>query len=146
MMYTSIFVFLMWTSLFVDVYSFRALCRVIENNSPQTLSSFGRSAYSRAYSRLSLSANSNGSETIVDRCTRLIQESLNPLNLQVLSSNDDPNGAHIKIECISEQFEGKSTLQRQRLIYKSIWDLMESNAVHAVDSIVAKTPTEMGLK
>ena len=40
-------------------------------------------------------------------------------------------------------FEGKTTLQRQRLIYKSIWDLMESNAVHAVDSIVAKTPGEL---
>ena len=28
----------------------------------------------------------------------------------------------IRIECVSEEFTGKSAVQRQRLIYKAIWD------------------------
>lgn len=28
----------------------------------------------------------------------------------------------VQIECISEAFQGKSTLQRQKLVYKAIWD------------------------
>jgi len=63
----------------------------------------------------------------------------------VKASSDDPNGSHITVECISQEFEGKSTLQRQRLIYKAIWDEMSNGgAVHAVDSIVAKAPSEVG--
>ena len=82
--------------------------------------------------------------TVVSRCTKLITESLNPVECVVTASDDDPNGSHIQIVCISDIFDGKSTLQRQRLIYKAIWDEM-SGPVHAVDSIIAKTPKEMGL-
>jgi acid stress-induced BolA-like protein IbaG/YrbA len=48
--------------------------------------------------------------------------------------------------CVSKHHhhQGKNVVQRQRLIYKAIWDEM-SGPVHAVDSIIAKTPTEMGL-
>ena len=110
------------------------------------------------------------SETVVSRCTKKIVDSLNPVECTVTSTDDDPNGSHvsptfrskefnratiwpihlapsifqIQIVCIADVFEGKSSLQRQRLIYKAIWDEM-SGPVHAVDSIIAKTPTEMGL-
>jgi acid stress-induced BolA-like protein IbaG/YrbA len=70
---------------------------------------------------------------------------LNPLKVQVLASNDDPNGSHVNILCIAEEFTGKNTVQRQRLIYKAIWDELSGGPVHAVDSIVAKTPKEAGL-
>lgn len=50
----------------------------------------------------------------------------------------------IQIVCISSEFEGKNSVQRQRLVYKAIWDEM-SGPVHAVDSIIAKTPSEAGL-
>ena len=64
----------------------------------------------------------------------------------VKSSNDDPNGAHITIECISEKFKGLRSMQRQQLLYKAIWDEMsDGGQVHAVDSIIAKTPEEVGL-
>ena len=51
-------------------------------------------------------------------------------------------GGHFTIEVVSEQFEGKSTLQRQRMVYKAIWDLMagDNAPLHAVDSMVCKTP------
>jgi BolA protein len=81
-------------------------------------------------------------DTVVGRCTTKIQAALNPTMIQVTASNDDPNGSHIQIVCVSKEFEGKNTLARQRMIYKAIWDEM-AGPVHACDSIVAKTPTEM---
>eukprot|EP01033_Poteriospumella_lacustris_P008419 gene8417-6080_t len=42
------------------------------------------------------------------------------------------------------QFEGKSVVQRQRMVYKAIWDEL-NGPLHAVDSIVAKTPKEAGI-
>jgi stress-induced morphogen len=50
----------------------------------------------------------------------------------------------IRVDVVSEEFTGKTTLQRQRLVYKAIWEEL-NGPVHAVDSIVAKTPKEAGL-
>ena len=65
----------------------------------------------------------------------------------VTGHNDDPNGSHIQITCISNEFKGKTIVQRQRLIYKAIWDEMSGPTapVHAVDSIIAKTPEEANM-
>ena len=54
----------------------------------------------------------------------------------------DGGGGHFTIEVTSAQFEGKNTLQRQRMVYKAIWDLMagDNAPLHAVDSMVCKTP------
>ena len=84
------------------------------------------------------------SDTVVAICQQKIMTALNPLRCLVKGSNDDPNGSHIAIEVVSEAFEGKSTMQRQQLVYKAIWAEM-SGPVHAVDSIIAKTPSECGL-
>lgn len=54
---------------------------------------------------------------------------------------DDPNGSHISIEVVSSQFEGKRPVQRQQLVYKAIWQELQG-PVHAVDSMVCKTPSE----
>ncbi len=54
----------------------------------------------------------------------------------------DGGGGHFTIEVTSTAFEGKNTLQRQRMVYKAIWDLMagDNAPLHAVDSLVCKTP------
>eukprot|EP01038_Epipyxis_sp_PR26KG_P009626 gene9626-12962_t len=96
-----------------------------------------------------MSSNSDGfgnnsEDTVVKRCTTKIKDLLNPVKIEVTSSNDDPNGSHIQIVCVSDAFIGKNTLARQRLVFKAIWDELEG-PVHAVDSIVAKTPSEVGL-
>ena len=54
----------------------------------------------------------------------------------------DGGGGHFTIEVVSSEFEGKNTLQRQRIVYKAIWDLMagDNAPLHAVDSMVCKTP------
>lgn len=54
---------------------------------------------------------------------------------------DDPNGSHISIVVVSDKFEGKRAVQRQQMVYKAIWEEMQG-AVHAVDSMVCKTPSE----
>ncbi len=51
-------------------------------------------------------------------------------------------GGHFNIVVISTVFEGKSMLQNQRLVLSSIKHLINgaSPPVHAVDSLVTKTP------
>ena len=84
--------------------------------------------------------------TVVARCTEKIKKMRETERVLVKSSNDDPNGAHITIECVSSKFQGLRSMQRQQLLFKAIWDEMaDGGQVHAVDSIVAKTPEEVGL-
>jgi acid stress-induced BolA-like protein IbaG/YrbA len=51
-------------------------------------------------------------------------------------------GGHYTIAVVSAQFEGKSMLESQRLVYSAIAHLMkgENAPVHAVDRLVTKTP------
>jgi acid stress-induced BolA-like protein IbaG/YrbA len=37
-----------------------------------------------------------------------------------------------------------AALHRQRMVYKAIWEELQ-NAVHAVDAMTTKTPSEAGL-
>ena len=93
--------------------------------------------------RLFSAGGASGQDTVVSRCTQKISDALKPVHIEVRAAHDDPNGSHIAIECISSAFEGKPLVMRQRLIYKAIWDEMaDGGAVHAVDQIVAKTPSE----
>ncbi len=50
-------------------------------------------------------------------------------------------GGHFTIEVVWPGFEGKSTLEKQRLVYSAIAHLMQGDAapLHAVDSLVTKT-------
>ena len=53
-------------------------------------------------------------------------------------------GGHFNIEVTSPVFSGKNILERQRMVYGAIADLMKGDAapVHAVDSLKTRTPTE----
>ena len=92
------------------------------------------------------SSTSSGADSqlpVVKRCELKISELLSPVKCLVRGNNDDPNGSHIVIEVVSDKFQGKTTMQRQQMVYKAIWDEMSSGAVHAVDAIYAKTPAEV---
>lgn len=54
----------------------------------------------------------------------------------------DGGGGHFVISVVSEQFEGKRTLQRKRMVYSAITDLMDGHdaPVHAVDRLETRTP------
>jgi len=51
-------------------------------------------------------------------------------------------GGHYQITVTAAVFAGKSTLERQRLVYSAIAHLMAGDTapVHAVDSLITKTP------
>ena len=67
---------------------------------------------------------------------------LTPLSaVCLLGAYDDPNGLHISIVVVSDKFEGKRAVQRQQMVYKAIWEEMQG-PVHAVDSMICKTPSE----
>lgn len=66
----------------------------------------------------------------------------NPSNkTQNEGAYDDPNGSHIAIEVVSDKFDGKRPVQRQQLVYKALWEELQG-PVHAVDSMICKTPAE----
>ena len=51
-------------------------------------------------------------------------------------------GGHFTIEVTAAAFQGKSTLEKQRLVYSAITDLMKGDdaPIHAVDRLVTKVP------
>ena len=51
-------------------------------------------------------------------------------------------GGHFTIEVTSDAFRGKNIVQKQRMVYKAIWDLMagDNAPVHAVDKLTCKLP------
>jgi acid stress-induced BolA-like protein IbaG/YrbA len=79
--------------------------------------------------------------SVVDVCTAKIKEALGTDQVKVVGAYDDPNGSHISIEVISEMFQNKRPVQRQQLVYKALWEELQG-PVHAVDSMVCKTPDE----
>lgn len=89
-----------------------------------------------------LSSSSTPPDTsIVDLCKDKITTALEADSVTVTGAYDDPNGSHISIEVVSSKFEGKRPVQRQQLVYKAIWQELQG-PVHAVDSMVCKTPSE----
>lgn len=52
------------------------------------------------------------------------------------------DGRHFQLAVVSVAFEGKSTLERHRLVLGALKELMAGDAapVHAIDSIRARTP------
>ena len=61
---------------------------------------------------------------------------------RVSVSDASGDGSHVTIEVVSKAFEGKTSVQRQRLVYKAIWEELQE-AVHAVDAMTCKTPQEV---
>jgi BolA protein len=84
--------------------------------------------------------------------TTLIREklttALNPTHLTIKDDSEKhaghagvrQGGGHFTITIVSAQFAGKTLVQRHRLVYSSLDDLMKT-AIHAL-SIQAQTPDE----
>nr|GEV98166.1 hypothetical protein [Tanacetum cinerariifolium] len=64
------------------------------------------------------------------------------LNAELVTVNDAyGDGRHVSIDVVSSAFAGKSAVNRQRMVYKAIWEELQ-NVVHAVDQMTTKTPEE----
>ncbi len=74
-----------------------------------------------------------------------VDEVLKPESLELIDDSHmhvghGAKGGHYSIKIVSNAFEGKGMLQRHRLVYDAVGDLM-AGEIHAL-SIDAKTPTE----
>ncbi len=72
----------------------------------------------------------------VDDIKLLIEKSISCRNVQV--SGD---GCNVKALVVSDEFEGKTLLARQRMIYAALGDKISSGEIHAI-SINAYTPQQ----
>ncbi|KAF4370005.1 hypothetical protein G4B88_016166 [Cannabis sativa] len=83
----------------------------------------------------------------------MIKEQLNAESVSVKDAYGD--GRHVRqvvdfhvewfnIDVVSSAFEGQSAVNRQRMVYKAIWEELQ-NTVHAVDQMTTKTPKEAGI-
>ncbi|KAE8664731.1 Protein BOLA4 [Hibiscus syriacus] len=68
-----------------------------------------------------------------------IKEHLNAESVTVKDASGD--GRHVCIDVVSSAFEGQSAVNRQRMVYKAIWEELQ-NTVHAVDQMTTRTPDE----
>jgi len=89
----------------------------------------------------STSTEGNTPTSVVDLCRDKIKAALQTDQVIVTGAYDDPNGSHISVQVISSMFVGKRPVQRQQMVYKALWDELKG-PVHAVDSMICKTPDE----
>jgi len=74
-----------------------------------------------------------------------LEAALNPVSLEIIDDSHHhaghgAKGGHYTVQIVAEAFQGKSMIQRHRLVYDALQALME-NEIHAL-SIHAKTPGE----
>ncbi|GAB2300488.1 hypothetical protein Dimus_034533 [Dionaea muscipula] len=64
------------------------------------------------------------------------------LNAEIVTVEDAyGDGRHVSIYVVSSAFEGQSAVNRQRMVYKAIWEELQET-VHAVDRMITMTPSE----
>ena len=86
----------------------------------------------------------------VEKIRQALHASLAPVSLQI---RDDSarhaghpgarEGGHFSVIVVSEQFAGRTRMQRHQLVYSAVADLMRTD-IHAL-SIDARTPQEQSL-
>lgn len=80
--------------------------------------------------------------------TRLL-EALAPVELEIIDESTRHaghagaagGGGHYIVQIVSTAFEGRNLIQRHRLVYEAVGDMMQSE-IHAL-SIQARTPGEL---
>ena len=76
-----------------------------------------------------------------------LEASFHPVQLEIIDESHKHaghagarGGGHFVVHIVAEQFAGKSPIQRHRMVYDAMGDLMQSE-VHAL-SIKAEVPNE----
>ncbi len=84
----------------------------------------------------------------VEQLHQRLTQALNPVDVQIEDDSAkhaghagaQSGGGHFNVRIISPAFAGKTLVQRHRLVYDAVGDMMHSE-IHAL-SIQAKTPDE----
>ncbi|KAL6495361.1 hypothetical protein OROGR_029924 [Orobanche gracilis] len=77
---------------------------------------------------------------LMESMEKKIKEHLSAESVVVKDAYGD--GRHVSIEVVSSAFEGQSAVNRQRMVYKAIWEELQDR-VHAVDQMTTRTPAEI---
>lgn len=79
--------------------------------------------------------------SLTEQATQAIEQAMPGAQVTVRGG-----GGHFEIHVISDAFEGKRLLARQRLVYAAITPLMAGTdaPMHAVDRMVCQTTAEAG--
>ncbi|KAL6494121.1 hypothetical protein OROGR_032030 [Orobanche gracilis] len=77
---------------------------------------------------------------LIESMEKKIKEHLSAESVVVKDAYGD--GRHVSIEVVSSAFEGQSAVNRQRMVYKAIWEELQDR-VHAVDQMTTRTPSEI---
>ena len=88
-------------------------------------------------------------DTPVEKLRSRLQEALAPEKLEIVDESANhaghagaaSGGGHYILHIVSSAFEGKSPIQRHRLVFDAVGDMMHTD-IHAL-SIQAKTPAEL---
>eukprot|EP00793_Prasinoderma_coloniale_P006136 PRCOL_00004611-RA len=86
-------------------------------------------------------SDNNITGAVIEGMKVKITEALEAQSVEIQDAYGD--NQHVSIDVVSTMFEGKNSVQRQRLVYKAIWQEMQET-VHAVDAMTCKTPEEAG--
>jgi len=88
---------------------------------------------------------------VIDRLTAIREQLTAALAPQQLEIIDDSHkhaghagargGGHFSVNIVASAFSGKGLVERHRMIYAALNELMQQNEVHAL-SIQARTPEE----
>lgn len=75
-----------------------------------------------------------------------LESALTPVSINIideshLHAGHGAKGGHYQLHIVADAFNGKGLLQRHRLVYDALGDLMKGE-IHAL-SIKAKTPSEI---
>lgn len=84
----------------------------------------------------------------VQRIREQLSNQLNPSQLEIIDDSHKHaghasarGGGHFSVNIVSEAFAGKNLVQRHRMVYAALDELLQQNEVHAL-SIQARTPDE----
>ncbi|KAL6499440.1 hypothetical protein OROHE_026103 [Orobanche hederae] len=77
---------------------------------------------------------------LMESMEKKIKEHLSAESVVVKDAYGD--GRHVSILVVSSAFEGQSAVNRQRMVYKAIWEELQDR-VHAVDQMTTRTPAEI---
>lgn len=69
-------------------------------------------------------------DSVMHNMERKIKDALSPTRLTIIPTLGDPNGAHVQIEVISEEFNGMTPVKRHQAVYKAIWEELSVSFYH----------------
>ena len=112
---------------------------MLSNTPPASATAILRLAPRRSTVRM-MSQEGQIQSELMESMRAKIQTALDAQSVSVSDVQGD--GRHVEIVVVSNQFEGQNSVNRQRMVYKAIWEELQDvvHAVRSIDSIAHSIP------